>query len=92
MQIRSLCVGFMLVASALAHAQNADPEDVEATISAVKAANPDMRALCQKGPDAVRSAVGQALATLVPQGKLKGNPQDVGNAAGQRLGRECRGG
>lgn len=73
-----------------AHAQSAS--DVDATVEAVKAANPDMRSLCQKGPDGMRAAVGQAIASLASQGKLQSNPQEVGNAAGQRLGRECRGG
>lgn len=69
-----------------------DPAEVDAVVAAVKAANSDMRALCQGGPDNIRKAVSAAIMPLVGQGKIKGNPQAVGGEAGQKIGRECRGG
>lgn len=69
-----------------------DPASVDAVVAAVKAANPDMRALCQKGADGIRKIVSEKVAELVPAGKIKGNPQAVGGEAGQKLGGECRGG
>lgn len=78
--------------SQLAFAQQADPAEVDAVVAAVKAANPDMKAVCQKGPDAVRKAVSDAVMASVSAGKVKGNPMAVGGEAGQKVGRECRGG
>lgn len=69
-----------------------DAAEVEAVVAAVKAANPDARALCQSGPDGIRKAVSAAIMPLVGEGKIKGNPQAVGGEAGQKIGRECRGG
>jgi hypothetical protein len=70
-------------------AQNSS--DADAVVEAVKAKNPDIRGLCQKGPDGVRSAVTEAVAMLMSQGKLKGSPQAAGGEAGAKLARECRG-
>jgi hypothetical protein len=69
-----------------------DPVEVDAVVAAVKEANSDMRALCQGAPDSIRKAVSAAIMPLVGQGKIKGNPQAVGGEAGQKIGRECRGG
>jgi hypothetical protein len=69
-----------------------DPAEVQAVVSAIKSANPDLRALCQKGPDGIRKASTDAVMSLMSSGKLKGNPQALGTEAGQLVGRECRGG
>lgn len=82
----AVCLVGVSVAGVL-HASESD-----AVVSAVRAANPDMKALCQKGPDAVRQATMAVLMSMASQGQIKGNPQAVGTEAGQKLGRECRGG
>jgi hypothetical protein len=87
----------LLAASVLAvalpvFAQGADPAEVDAVVTAIKAANPDLKSLCQKGPDGIRKASTDAVMGLMTSGKLKGNPQAVGGEAGQKVGRECRGG
>ena len=66
--------------------------DVDAVVAAVKAAHPDLKSLCQQGPDGIRKASTEAVMRLMTDGKLKSNPQAVGAEAGQKLGRECRGG
>lgn len=68
-----------------------DPAEVTAVVASVKAANPDLKALCQKGPDGIRKAATEAVMSLMAAGKLKGNPQAIGGEAGQAVGRECRG-
>jgi len=68
-----------------------DPAEVTAVVASVKAANPDLKALCQKGPDGIRKATTEAIMSLMTAGKLKGNPQAIGGEAGQAVGRECRG-
>lgn len=68
-----------------------DPTEVDAAVTAIKAANPDLKALCQKGPDGIRQASTDAVKGLKDAGKIKGNPQAVGGAAGQKVARECRG-
>lgn len=87
---------FFLVIGALASTAGAqtapDPAEVEMVVSSVKAAHPDFKALCQQGPDGVRRASMDAIRSLMSSGKLKGNPQAVGNEAGQQMGKECRGG
>lgn len=70
----------------------ADPADVDAVVAAVKAANPDFKAFCQKGPDGIRQAIMPAMMSLVGSGKIKSNPQEVGQEAGMKIGKECRGG
>ena len=73
-------------------AQGADPAEVDAVVTAIKTANPDLKSLCQKGPDGIRKASTDAVMGLMGSGKIKGNPQAVGGEAGQKIGRECRGG
>lgn len=68
-----------------------DSAEVAAVVASVKSANPDIKALCQKGPDGIRKAATEAVMTLMTAGKLKGNPQAIGGEAGQAIGRECRG-
>jgi hypothetical protein len=70
----------------------ADPAEVDAVVAAVKANNSDMRSLCQSGPNGIRKAATEALMALVAEGKIKGNPQEVGGEAGQKIGQQCRGG
>jgi len=65
---------------------------VNSVVAAIKSANPDFKALCQQGADGIRKASTDAVMGLMAAGKLKGNPQTVGGEAGQRVGRECRGG
>lgn len=65
--------------------------DVDAAVVAIKSAHPELRVLCQKGPDAIRKASAEAVTVLMASGKIKNNPQATGDEAGQRIGRECRG-
>jgi signal transduction histidine kinase len=74
-----------------AHAA-ADPAEVDTVVAAVKSANPDTKAMCQKGPDGIRQAMMPLLMNLVGNGKIKSNPQEVGQEAGAKIGKECRGG
>lgn len=90
--VRIFVLALGIAASSLVLAQSADAGDVDQVVAAIKAANPDLKALCQKGPDGIRKASGEAVMALMGQGKLKGNPQAAGGEAGQRIGRECRGG
>ena len=92
MKIASLLAGALFVAVPVHAVAAEDPAEVDAVVAAVKAANSDMRALCQGGSDTIRKAVTAAITPLVGQGKIKGNPQAVGGEAGQKIGRECRGG
>lgn len=87
-----VCLTTTLVVLPLSAQPAADPAEVDTVVAAVKAANPDMRALCQKGPDGIRKASTEAVMALMASGKVKGNPQAVGGEAGQKVGRECRGG
>ncbi len=91
MSKKFVCVAAALVVLPMFAIAAEDPADVAAVVSAVKAANSDFKALCQKGPDAIRKATTDAVMAQVTAGKLKGNPQAVGAEAGQALGRECRG-
>jgi hypothetical protein len=69
-----------------------DSSDVATVVAAIKAANPDLKSLCQQGPDGIRKASSAAVMGILSSGgKLKGNPQAVGGEAGQAIGRECRG-
>jgi hypothetical protein len=81
----------LITLSAWAQSEN-DPTEVAAVVAAVKAANPDMKAVCQKGPDGIRQATTSAVMGLMGGGKIKGNPGAVGGEAGQKIGAECRGG
>lgn len=91
MKIQILAAAAILVAPLAAFAA-ADPAEVEAVVAAVKAGNADMKSLCQSGPTGIRKAVSEAIMPLVGQGKIKGNPQEVGGEAGQKIGQACRGG
>lgn len=81
----------LMTLSAWAQSAN-DPAEVAVVVGAVKAANPDMKAVCQKGPDGIRQATTTAVMELMGAGKIKGNPGAVGGEAGQKIGAECRGG
>jgi hypothetical protein len=81
----------MLAVLPMAAIAAADPADVAAVVTAVKAANPDLKSLCQQGPDSIRKAVTDAIMSLMAAGKLKGNPQTIGEEAGPAIGRECAG-
>lgn len=86
------CLTVALVALPMSAQTAADPAEVDAVVTAVKAANPDFKSLCQKGPDGIRKASTEAVMGLMSSGKVKGNPQAIGGEAGQKVGRECRGG
>ena len=81
----------LLAGTSLAQAAE-DPADIDAVVAAIKAANPDMKALCQNGKDAIRKASTEAVMVQMASGKIKGNPQAVGSEAGQKIAEECRGG
>ncbi len=68
-----------------------DPAEVAAVVAAIKAAHPNLRSLCQGGPDATRKAAADATTSQVVAGKIKGNAQAVGGETGRAVGRECRG-
>lgn len=85
------CVAAALMVLPMAAIAAEDPADIAAVVAAVKEANPDFKALCQKGPDAIRKAVTDGVMAQMAAGKIKGNPQAVGGDAGQAIGRECRG-
>jgi len=87
-----LSLAVLAASAGLSHAQQADPAEVDAVVAAVKAANPDMKAVCQKGPDGIRKTVTDAVMAAASAGKIKSNPMAVGGEAGQKIGRECRGG
>lgn len=81
----------LLMAYPMAANAAEDAAEVDAVVAAVKAANPDFKSLCQKGPDGIRKASTEAVMSLVAAGKVKGNPQALGAEAGPKIGRECRG-
>ena len=68
-----------------------ESSDVATVVAAIKSANPDLKSLCQKGPDGIRQASRDAVMSLMTSGKIKGNPQEIGGEAGKAIGRECRG-
>lgn len=68
-----------------------DAAEVDAVVAAVKAANPDRQVLCQSGREGIAKAATAAVTKLAQEGKIKGNPQAVGGAAGGKIGQECRG-
>lgn len=90
MPFKYACVAAVLMVAPISAIAAEDPADVAAVVSAVKAANSDFKALCQKGPDAIRKAATEAVMAQMAAGKIKGNPQAIGGEAGQALGRECR--
>ena len=88
--ITSIFATTILLASSISIA--AEAADVEAVVTAVKKANPDLRGLCQQGADGVRKAITESATALATAGKLAGDPQSAGKEAGQIIGKECRGG
>lgn len=92
MKIIDFAIAAALSINALQVLAAEDPAEVEAVIATVKAANPDLKSLCQQGPDGIRKASGDAVRSLALAGKIKGNPREVGAEAGQKIGQECRGG
>lgn len=92
MLTRSIFSLATLIALPIAAQPTSDPAEVDAVVAAVKSANSDFKGLCQKGPDGIRKAATEAVMSLMSSGKIKGNPQALGAEAGQRVGRECRGG
>lgn len=87
-----LAMSVFVVAWPVTAQGTSDPAEVDTVVTAIKAANPDLKSLCQKGPDGIRKASTDAVMGLMASGKLKGNPQAIGGEAGQKVGRECRGG
>lgn len=66
-----------------------DPADVAAVVAAVKAANPDLKALCKKGPDAMKQALTDAVKPMYKAGTLKGKPRPVATAAAEKIKADC---
>ncbi len=85
------CVTAAMMVIPMAAIAAEDPAAIATVVAEVKAANPDFKSLCQKGPDGLRKAATDAVVSLMTAGKLKGNPQAIGGEAGQEIGRECRG-
>ncbi len=90
MKLFAIVAGIALVAAPAAFAAE-DAAEVDAVVAAVKSATPNLRGLCQTGPDGIRKAVTEKVMELASAGKIKGNPQAVGGDAGKKLGQECRG-
>lgn len=67
------------------------PSEADAVVSAIKAEQSDFRSYCRSGRDAIRQDVTNKVAEMVATGQIKGNPSDVGQAAGQKIAAECRG-
>lgn len=81
----------LAIALAPAFALADDAADADAVVAAVKAKNTDFAAFCKTGPDNIRKAVSEATVQLAKEGKIKGNPQAIGGAAGGKIGAQCRG-
>lgn len=92
MSFRIALILSALIASPSLAQPTLDAAEVDAVVASIKTTNPDLRSLCQKGPDGIRKAATEAVVSLASSGKVKGNPQALGAEAGQRVGRECRGG
>lgn len=90
MKLFTIIAGVVLAVSSAAFAAE-DAGEVDAVVVAVKAANPNLRSLCQTGSDGIRKAVTEKVMELASAGKIKGNPQAIGGDAGKKLGQECRG-
>lgn len=88
---RILICAAALVCCAFSAQAAEDAAEVDAVVATIKSANPDLKALCQKGVDGIRKASSEAVMGLVATGKIKGNPQAVGGEAGKKIGAECRG-
>lgn len=91
MKYVAMMAGAMMLAGSIG-AQAQDAAEVGAVVAAVKAKNSDMKKLCAGGADSIRPAVTEAATELAKAGKLKGDPKAVAGAAGQQIGKECRGG
>lgn len=92
MSFRLALIFSALIASPSLAQSSLDASEVDAVVASIKATNPDLKSLCQKGPDGIRKAATEAVVSLASSGKVKGNPQALGGEAGQKVGRECRGG
>ena len=88
MKLSALVAGIAVAVASQAAIAAQDPAEVNAVVDAVKAANPDLRALCKSG--GVRNAVTEKTRELATAGKLKGDPQAVGAEAGQQIVQQCR--
>jgi len=62
----------------------ADPAEVAAVVAAVKAANPDLKSLCQQGADGIRKAVTDAIMSLMMAWQTERQP--AGDRRGSRAG------
>lgn len=65
--------------------------EADAIVAAIKAEQSDFRAYCRSGRDAIRQDVTNKVAEMVATGQIKGNPNDVGQTAGQKIAAACRG-
>ena len=62
------CIAAALMVLPMVAISAEDPADIAAVVGAVKAANPDFKALCQKGPDTIRKAVTDAVMAQMATG------------------------
>jgi hypothetical protein len=84
-----LCALVLLAACALAPAAE-NPAQVRAVVSAVKAGQPDFKALCRKGPKAIHQATTDVVLTLTASGQIMGQPQALSREASAKIIRDCR--
>lgn len=91
MSKKVFCLTIALALAPLAAFAGEDPKEVADAVAAIKANNPDLKALCAKGEDGIRSATKDAIMSMVFAGDIKGDPRAVGTEAGQTIGRECKG-
>lgn len=89
--IKNACLALVCSALPMVALATTDTAEIAAVVVAIRSAHPDLRVLCQKGPEAIRKASAEATTVLTAAGKIKNNPQATGDEAGQRIGRECRG-
>lgn len=82
-----LAAGILAVSPAV-FAQAAEADKV---VGAVKAKNPDMKALCASGPDNIRKVVGEQTSALAQAGQIKGDFGAIGQMAGGKIRGECGG-
>ncbi len=89
-RFNSLLVGSVWALCALGALAQTLSEDGAAVLADVKAANPDMKALCQSGEPAMRKAVSDSIMKLMQERKLKGaNPMATGQEVAGALRGEC---
>lgn len=79
-----------LLAASSAFAQDGPPYDADGVVAIIKK-NQDVRAVCMSGPSGIRATVTNTVTDLAQKGQIKGNPQQVGEEAGRKLGDQCRG-